>query len=118
MSDLLTPWAVIERRLEAAAAGDFVVALYNPASGRRRRGLARAVEILAAERPPTTPVVVARSIGRDGQTITVTSLQDLDRSSIDMMTLLIIGSTATRLIGGQVYTPRGYGVQGGAVEDA
>ena len=113
LSDLLTPWAVIEGRLEAAAAGDFVVALYNPASSRRRRGLARAVEILAAKRPAATPVVVARSIGREGQKVTVTSLQDLDQSSIDMMTLLIVGSTATRAVGGQVYTPRGYGRKDG-----
>ena len=118
LSDLLTPWAVVEQRLEAAAAGDFVVALYNPASRRRRRGLARAVEILAARRPATTPVVVARSIGRDGQTITVTRLQDLDQSSIDMMTLLIVGSAETRVVGGRVYTPRGYGMQGGAKEGA
>ena len=118
LSDLLTPWTVIEQRLEAAAAGDFVVALYNPASMRRRRGLARAVEILAARRPATTPVVVARSIGREGETITVTRLQDLDQSSIDMMTLLIVGSTETRSFGGRVYTPRGYGMQGGAREGA
>ena len=114
LSDLLTPWAVIEQRLEAAAAGDFVVALYNPASKRRRRGLARAVEILAARRPATTPVVVARSIGRDGQAVTATCLRDLDQSSIDMMTLLIIGSTETRAIDGHVYTPRGYGTKGGS----
>ena len=118
LSDLLTPWTVIEQRLEAAAAGDFVVALYNPASMRRRRGLARAVEILAARRPATTPVVVARSIGREGETIAVTRLQDLDQSSIDMMTLLIVGSTETRSFGGRVYTPRGYGMQGGAKEGA
>ena len=118
LSDLLTPWAVIEQRLEAAAAGDFVVALYNPASMRRRRGLARAVEILAARRPATTPVVVARSIGREGETIAVTRLQDLDQSSIDTMTLLIVGSTETRSFGGRVYTPRGYGMQGGAKEGA
>ena len=113
LSDLLTPWAVVEGRLEAAAAGDFVVALYNPASNRRRRGLARAVEILAARRPAATPVVIARSIGREGQKVTVTSLQDLDQSSINMMTLLIVGSTATRAVGGHVYTPRGYGRKGG-----
>ena len=118
LSDLLTPWTVIEQRLEAAAAGDFVVALYNPASMRRRRGLARAVEILAAKRPATTPVVVARSIGREAETIAVTRLQDLDQSSIDMMTLLIVGSTETRSIDGRVYTPRGYGMQGGAREGA
>ena len=109
LSDLLTPWAVVEQRLEAAAAGDFVVALYNPASQRRRRGLARAIEILVAARPPTTPVVVARSVGRADQSVIVTSLQDLDQSAVDMMTLLIVGSTETRVAGGRVYTPRGYG---------
>jgi len=108
LSDLLTPWAVIEQRLEAAAAGDFVVALYNPASRRRRRGLARAIEILAAARSPATPVVVARSVGRGDQSVTVIRLQDLDQSAVDMMTLLIIGSTETRVAGGRVYTPRGY----------
>ena len=108
LSDLLTPWAAIERRLEAAAAGDFVVALYNPASMRRRRGLARAIEILAAKRPPSTPVVVARAVGREQQCVATTCLGDLDQSSVDMMTLLIVGSTETRSTGGHVYTPRGY----------
>ena len=111
LSDLLTPWPVIERRLQAAADGDFVVALYNPASNRRRRGLARALEILAAKRAPTTPVVVARAVGRDEQAVTVTSLRALDQSSVDMMTLLIVGSTETRVTGGHVYTPRGYGAK-------
>ncbi len=108
LSDLLTPWEVIERRLRAAADGDFVVALYNPASNRRRRGLARAIEVLASKRPPATPVVVARAVGRDGQSVTVTSLRDFDRTSVDMMTLLIVGSSETRITDGYVYTPRGY----------
>ena len=116
LSDLLTPWAVIERRLRAAADGDFVVALYNPASNRRRRGLARAVEILAARRTPATPVVVARAVGRDEQAVTVTRLRDLDQTSIDMMTLLIVGSTGTRVTGGRVYTPRGYRAKRGSGE--
>ena len=108
LSDLLTPWEVIERRLRAAADGDFVVALYNPASGRRRRGLARAIEILATNRPPDTPVVVARAVGREEQSVTITCLRDLDQPSVDMMTLLIVGSTETRVTGGHVFTPRGY----------
>jgi len=112
LSDLLTPWAVIEQRLRAAADGDFVVALYNPASNRRRRGLARAIEILAAKRAPATPVVVARAVGRDDQSVTVTCLRDLDQASVDMMTVLIVGSTGTRVSGGYVYTPRGYGTKG------
>ena len=117
LSDLLTPWAAIERRLEAAAEGDFVVALYNPASMRRRRGLARAIEILAAKRPPSTPVVVARAVGRERQSVTATCLRDLDQSSVDMMTLLIVGSTETRSTGGHVYTPRGYRAKRGPEED-
>ena len=117
LSDLLTPWAAIERRLEAAAEGDFVVALYNPASMRRRRGLARAIEILAAKRPPSTPVVVARAVGREEQSVTATCLRDLDQSSVDMMTLLIVGSTETRSTGGHVYTPRGYRAKRGPGED-
>ena len=112
LSDLLTPWAVIEHRLRAAAEGDFVVALYNPASNRRRQGLARAIAILAAKRTPATPVVVARAVGREEQSVTVTSLRDLDQSSVDMMTLLIVGSSETRVTGGYVYTPRGYGMKG------
>ena len=108
LSDLLTPWAVIEQRLRAAADGDFVVALYNPASNRRRRGLARAIDVLASKRRPDTPVVVARAVGRDEQSITVTCLRDLNQSSVDMMTLLIVGSTETRVCDGYVYTPRGY----------
>ena len=112
LSDLLTPWAVIEQRLQAAADGDFAVALYNPASNRRRHGLARAIEILASKRRPDTPVVVARAVGRDEQSVVVTCLQDLDQPSVDMMTLLIVGSTETRSSGGYVYTPRGYGTKG------
>ena len=117
LSDLLTPWPVIEQRLRAAADGDFVVALYNPASNRRRRGLAHAIEILAAKRAPATPVVVARAVGRDDQSVTVTSLRDLDQASVDMMTLLIVGSTETRVAGGYVYTPRGYGAKRRTGED-
>ena len=114
LSDLLTPWTVIEQRLRAAADGDFVVALYNPASNRRRRGLARAIEILASKRTSATPVVVARAIGRDEQSVSVTCLQDLDQTSVDMMTLLIVGSTETRSSDGYVYTPRGYAMKGGS----
>ena len=114
LSDLLTPRPIIERRLRAAADGDFVVALYNPASNRRRRGLARAIEILAAGRAPATPVIVARAVGRDDQSVTVTCLRDLDESSVDMMTLLIVGSTETRVTGGYVYTPRGYRAKRGS----
>ena len=113
LSDLLTPWSVIEQRLEAAAAGDFIVALYNPASGKRRQGLARALTILSQARPPTTPIIIAKNLGRAGENVSVTTLKEIDQDSIDMLTLLVIGSgktrTAERLHGQPfVYTPRGY----------
>jgi cobalt-precorrin 5A hydrolase / cobalt-factor III methyltransferase / precorrin-3B C17-methyltransferase len=113
LSDLLTPWPVIERRLEAAAAGDFVVALYNPVSGRRRRQLARAAEILATQRPADTPVVLARNLGRPGESVTVTNLEALTPERVDMLTLVLVGSSETRRVatgqGVWVFTPRGYG---------
>lgn len=113
LSDLLTPWHVIEQRLNAAADGDFIVALYNPASGRRRQGLACALAILGKARPATTPVIIGKNLGREGENMLVTTLQDVDQDSIDMLSLIIIGSsqtkTADRLHGRPfVYTPRGY----------
>ncbi|MEM8951294.1 MAG: precorrin-3B C(17)-methyltransferase, partial [Pseudomonadota bacterium] len=113
LSDLLTPWEVIEQRLRAAADGDFVIALYNPASLRRREGLFRAISILERARPPSTPVTIARNLGRDGETVDVVKLQDFDQDQVDMMSLVIIGSSRTRMtprLHGQpfVYTPRGY----------
>ncbi|MGI9484821.1 MAG: precorrin-3B C(17)-methyltransferase [Geminicoccaceae bacterium] len=113
LSDLLTPWSVIEQRLQAAAEGDFVIALYNPASLRRREGLARAIAILEEARPPSTPVIIAKNLGRTGESIDVVELKGLDQDRIDMMSLIIIGSSRTRMaprLHGHpfVYTPRGY----------
>lgn len=112
LSDLLTPWEIIERRLQAAAEGDFVIALYNPASGRRRRQLAKALEILRAHRPADTPVVVGRSLGRPEETLTVAGLAEFDPATIDMLCLVMIGSSQTRITQGRVFTPRGYLVDG------
>ena len=112
LSDLLTPWPVIERRLQAAAAGDFVVALYNPASRQRRNRLAQARAILAAHRPPDCPVVIARNLGRDGEHVSLTTLESLDADAVDMLTVIVAGSSQTRRVerGGRawLYTPRGY----------
>ena len=113
LSDLLTPWPVIERRLVAAAEGDFVVALYNPRSERRRTQLDAARDILLRERAPETPVALARNLGRAGESVTVTTLRALDPQDVDMLTLVLIGSSATRLVPGdppRLYTPRGYAV--------
>ncbi len=112
LSDLLTPWSEIEKRLQAAAEGDFVVALYNPVSKRRRHQLQRAQEILSNHRPAETPVVLARNLGREGESINVIPLSELTPDSADMLTLVLIGNSQTRKIErGQncwVYTPRGY----------
>jgi cobalt-precorrin 5A hydrolase/precorrin-3B C17-methyltransferase len=118
LSDLLTPWPVIERRLSAAAEGDFVVALYNPVSTRRRTQLAEAVAILGGHRPAETPVVLARNLGREGEAVTVLRLDELAPDKVDMLTVVLIGSSATRRLargegGAWVYTPRGYGAKAG-----
>ncbi len=118
LSDLLTPWPVIERRLTAAATADFVVALYNPASEGRTTQLGAALAILAAHRPPTTPVVIARKLGRPGEQVTVTTLAEVSPAAVDMLTLVLIGASTTRVIAhgdGRpiVYTPRGYRGGGG-----
>ena len=112
LSDLLTPWPVIEQRLRAAAAADFVVALYNPASRQRRSRLEEARAILAAQRPPDCPVVVARNLGREGERVSLTTLGALDADAVDMLTVIVAGSSQTRRLeqGGRawLYTPRGY----------
>jgi cobalt-precorrin 5A hydrolase / precorrin-3B C17-methyltransferase len=113
LSDLLTPWDVIERRITAAAEGDFVIAFYNPVSRRRTRQLAAAVEILKRHRPADAPVVLARNLGRPGETVTVVDLAALTPDMVDMLTVVLVGSSETRRVarpegGTWVYTPRGY----------
>jgi len=113
LSDLLTPWPVIERRLRAAADGDFVVALYNPVSQRRRSQLTAARDILMAARPAETPVVLGRNLGRPGETLRITTLAEFNPGDVDMLTVVLIGASATRAVsrpdgGTWVYTPRGY----------
>jgi cobalt-precorrin 5A hydrolase / precorrin-3B C17-methyltransferase len=117
LSDLLTPWPVIERRLRAAAEGDFVLALYNPRSERRQDQLAAAREILLRHRPAETPVALARNLGRAGESLRITTLAALDPAEADMLTLVLIGNSTTRLIPGtppRLYTPRGYAAKRGA----
>ena len=114
LSDLLTPWSAIERRIRAAAEGDFVIAFYNPVSKRRRTQLPAARDILLRTRQPSTPVVLAHDLGRSDERINVVTLENLSVDDVDMTTVVLIGSSATRRIedrNGQarVYTPRGYG---------
>jgi cobalt-precorrin 5A hydrolase/precorrin-3B C17-methyltransferase len=112
LSDLLTPWTDIERRLRAAAEADFVVALYNPVSRKRRTQLEVAREILLAHRPPATPVVLGRNLGREGEVVQIIRLEELHADRADMLTVVLVGSSQTRAFetGGRawIYTPRGY----------
>jgi cobalt-precorrin 5A hydrolase/precorrin-3B C17-methyltransferase len=111
LSDLMTPWPAILARLEAAARADFVVALYNPRSERRRAQLVAAKEIFQAHRPPETPVLLARNLGRAGETVTIGTLAEFEPERVDMLTLVMIGASTTRRVPGSnwIYTPRGYG---------
>jgi precorrin-3B C17-methyltransferase len=106
LSDRLTTWAAIEARLHAAAASDFVVALYNPRSRARADHLDRARHVLLTHRSPETPVVVATNAARSGETVTVTTLAALDVSTVDMNTVVIVGSSSTARFADRVVTRR------------
>jgi cobalt-precorrin 5A hydrolase / precorrin-3B C17-methyltransferase len=108
LSDLHTPWDVIERRVSAAAAADLVVCFYNPASPRRTWQLPKALSILAAHLPPSTPVGWVRDASRTGQSSGVCSLASFEVAVADMRTLVIVGSSRTRLVAGMMVTPREY----------
>jgi cobalt-precorrin 5A hydrolase / precorrin-3B C17-methyltransferase len=112
LSDLLTPRADILRRLRAAAEGDFVVAFYNPVSLRRRTLLAEARDILLEHRPADTPVMLASSLGRPEEHVRYRRLADLQVDEVDMLTVVLVGSSQSRLAmlgeGPRMYTPRGY----------
>ncbi len=115
LSDNLKPWAVIEKRLVAAAQADFVIALYNPASSARPRQIFEAFELLRAHRAGKTTVAFARAVGRPDERIVITDLAQADPGLVDMATLVLIGSSETHLIDRPnarplVLTPRSYGV--------
>lgn len=114
LSDNLKPWAVVERRLRAAAEGDFVIALYNPASKARPDQIHMAFRLLGACKLASTPVAFAKAIGRADERIVLATLGHADPSVADMSTLVLIGSSETRFIdrpdgGAWMLTPRGYG---------
>ena len=109
LSDRLTPWAVIQKRLAAAAQGDFCMALYNPASKGRPDYLAKAVRVLLeAGKAPDTVCGLARCIGRQGQSAQVLTLAQLETAPVDMFTTVFIGNAHTQALGGRMVTPRGY----------
>lgn len=108
LSDLLTPWEVIRRRLELAAQGDFVLCLYNPSSRRRRDHLRMACDIVLVHRGPETVCGWVRNAGRAQEEHQVLTLGELREAQVDMFTTVFIGSAATRRIGDRMVTPRGY----------
>jgi len=116
LSDLLTPRAQILARVRAAADGDFVAAFFNPQSRRRRTLLDEAVALLRAARPAGTPVLVARNLGRAGETTRITPLDRFDPDDVDMLSLVIVGNSESRIVatvsGDRVMTPRGYAAGG------
>lgn len=108
LSDLLTPWDLIRRRIEAAASTDFVIALYNPTSVRRQEQIVECKEIIARYRPGTTPVAIIRSAYRPRQEVTVTDLDHMLEYDMGMLATVIVGNSQTFLYKGYMITPRGY----------
>lgn len=108
LSDLMTPWALIEKRIKAAAAGDFVTAVYNPKSHERYWQLYRLVELFLQQRSPETPVGYVRQAGRPEQEIKVTTLGEFDPEEVDMFTVILIGNSQSFIADNKLITPRGY----------
>ena len=108
LSDLHTAWPLIERRVTAAAEGDLVTCFYNPASKKRDWQLRRALQLLAAHRPPDTPVGWVRDASRPGQAASLSTLAEFDPGVVDMRTLVVVGSSRTRVRAGRMVTPRDY----------
>ncbi len=108
LSDLLTPWEVIEKRLTCAAEGDFVICLYNPTSKKRVDYLRRTCDILLRAKSPETVCGWVRNIGREGERSRLLTLAQLREEQVDMFTTVFIGSSTTQTIGGRMVTPRGY----------
>ena len=108
LSDLLTPWDKIEKRLTAAAQADFVIAIYNPKSKKRDWQLSRAKELIMAHRKKDTPVGVVTAAMREDQSITITTLSEMDRADVGMQTILLVGNDSSLQYLDFMYTPRGY----------
>ena len=112
LSDLLTPWQTIEKRLHACGQGDFVVSFYNPRSKKRDWQINTARDILLGYRPATTPVLLGRQLTREDETITMITLAELSADDVDMFTLVSVGNSESRhIVNGErewIYTPRGY----------
>ena len=108
LSDLMTPWTTIEKRLRAAAGADFVICLYNPSSRKRKDYLQRACDIVLEAASPETICGIARNIGREGEATQVMTLRELRDTPVDMFSTVFIGNSQTQIIHGKMVTPRGY----------
>ena len=108
LSDLLTPWELLEKRLRAAAAGDFAIAIYNPSSKKRHDYLQKACDILLETAEPERACGYVRSIGRDGEEYHTCTLRELRDAEVDMFTTVFVGNSQSRIIDGRLVTPRGY----------
>ena len=108
LSDLLTPWELIEKRIDCAAMADFVICFYNPSSKKRQDYLRRACEIILQHRAADTICGFVKNIGREGESGTLVTLSELRVTQVDMFTTVFIGNSQTREIGGKMVTPRGY----------
>ena len=108
LSDLMTPWEKIEKRLYCAATADFVMVLYNPSSKKRADYLKRACEIILSEQSEDTICAIVENIGREGERAKILTLKELKEEKVNMFTTVFIGNSQTRVVGNQMVTPRGY----------
>ena len=108
LSDLMTPWEKIEKRLYCAATADFVMVLYNPSSKKRADYLQRACEIILSEQSEDTICAIVENIGREGERAKILTLKELKEEKVNMFTTVFIGNSQTRVVGNQMVTPRGY----------
>ncbi len=110
LSNLLTDWELIKKRIDLASQGDFVIALYNPRSNGRPELINEARDIMLRYKKETTPVLIARNVGRDGEEYTITNLKDMLNYQIDMFSTIVIGNSNSKIIKDKIVTPRGYRV--------
>ncbi len=108
LSDLLTPWDRIEKRVLSASEGDFVIVLYNPRSKKRDWQIKRAIELIREHRSPDTPVGIVRNAAREDESVFISTLSHIDYERIDMLTTVIVGNSSSRIISDRIITPRGY----------
>ncbi len=108
LSDLLTPWELIKKRLLAALRADFVIVIYNPRSKKRVSQFHEVMELVIDKRGKDTPVGVVKNASRPGETVSATVAERVDETDIDMLTILVIGNSSTKITGNRMITPRGY----------